>query len=253
MRGLILAALLATLAAASAHAQFNADSLLARGAERYDDAQFNAAAATYDSLLQHGYRLPEVYFNLGNAYFRAGDIGNAIWAFRAAQLRAPRDPDISANLAVARLAARDRIESVPPGFWNQMWHAVSTTLTFQEGAWLVTGSWCLLWLLIAAWLFVRRVRRWLGTSIRLVALVWAAAALVFVARYLEVHNTTHAVVIAPEVQAKSGPGAEFDDVFVGHAGLESKIRGHQNGYLLMELANGRVGWAPEADLRVVPF
>ena len=252
MRLLTTIACLLLVLAATLHASPAPDQLFARAAQAYDAGQFPQAAAAYDSLIQQGYHSAEIYFNLGNAHFRSGDIGHAIWSYRAAQQLAPRDPDITANLTVARLAARDRIESLAPGFWKQTWQSVSTILTFDEGAWLVTGSWCALWLLIAGWLFARSLRRWWETGLRFVGTAWLLASLVFGGRYLEVHNTTHAVVIATETQALSGPGDEFDNVFAGHAGLECTIRGRRNGFLLVKLANGRVGWVLEADLAIVP-
>lgn len=251
MRILIAVALVLTLAAAASAESSAPERLYTDAARAYDDGRFQQATVLYDSLLQQGYENAAVYFNLGNAYFRSGQVGYAIWAYREAQHYAPRDPDITANLTVARLAARDRIESLPPGFWKQVWQNISNVLTFEEGAWLVTGSWCILWLLIAGWLFLRRQRRWWGTGVRFVGTVWLLSALVFGGRYLQEHNTTHAVVVVAETQAKSGPGQEFDDVFAGHAGLECTIRGKQNGYLLVELANGRVGWVHESDLAIV--
>lgn len=248
---LLIAALCVLSLSTLAHSASPPEQLYTDAAKAYDAGRFQQAAATYDSLIQQGYHNAQAYFNLGNAYFRAGQVGYAIWAYRVAQRYAPRDPDITANLTVARLAARDRIESLPPGFWKQVWQSVSNVLTFEEGAWLVTGSWCTLWLLIAGWLFLRRQRRWWGTGVRFVGTIWLLAALVFGGRYLQEHNTTHAVVVAAQTQAKSGPGEEFDDVFEGHAGLECTVRGQQNHYMLVELANGRVGWVHESDLAIV--
>jgi hypothetical protein len=87
--------------------------------------------------------------------------------------------------------------------------------------------------------------------LKILVTLWAAAALVLVARYLEVSNTVPAVVVADETEALSGPGGEADVVFTGHAGLECVVRGSRDDYLLVELANGRVGWVPTADLALV--
>ena len=97
-----------------------------------------------------------------------------------------------------------------------------------------------------------RLRRWFAPPLKLLFTLWVAAALVLAARYLDTRNTRPAVVTAAETEARSGPGGEFDTVFAGHAGLECVIRGRQNGYVLIELANGRVGWVPTSDLALIP-
>jgi hypothetical protein len=251
MRALILACA-ACLCASVAYAQTDVNELFARAGQDYDAARFADAALRYDSLAQMGYANAELYFNLGNAHFRAGNVGQAIWAYRVGQQLAPRDPDIEANLTVARLAARDRIETIPPGFWKQLWITLGSLLSLREGAWLVTILWGALWLFIAGWLFLPSFRGWAAAAIRMAATAWMIAAVIFAARYLEVTDTNGAVLIAAEAEAKSGPGNEFDAVFTGHAGLECTVRGNQNGYVLVELTNGRVGWVPESDIKLLP-
>jgi tetratricopeptide (TPR) repeat protein len=251
MRRLISCALcLAALAGRAAASE--PSGLFARAAAQYDAGLYFEAIDLYDSLLSAGYEEPVVYFNMGNAYFRAGDVGRAIWAYRAAELRAPRDLDIEANLTVARLAARDRIEVVPAGFLRQMWGKLARLLSLREGARAATIAWWLFWLALAGWLFRPPFRPWLGPVTRWLGLLWVAAFVVLAARYLETRNTQLAVVVADTLDARSGPGGEFDVVFSGHSGLECAVRGRRNDYLMVELANGRVGWVTASSVALVP-
>lgn len=252
MRRLTILTLLALGCATAAGAQNSPEDLFLRAAAQYDAGLFYEAIDLYDSLLLGGYANAAVYFNIGNAYFRAGDVGRAIWAYRAGENMAPRDPDIEANLTVARLAARDRIEVIQPGFLKQVWRTLGDLLSLGEGARLVTTTWFTLWIAVAFWLLSTRTRRWLGPVIRWVGLVWAVAFLVLAARYLETRNAEAAVIVAGETSALSGPGAEFDSVFNGHSGLECMVRGRKHDYMLVELANGRVGWVPATDLALIP-
>lgn len=251
MRRLILLSLLCA-AAGSARAQSPPEDLFLRAAAQYDAGLFYEAIDLYDSLLEAGHENASVYFNIGNAYFRAGDVGRAIWAYRAGENLEPRDPDIEANLTVARLAARDRIEVVQPGFIKQLWGSMGRLLSLDEGARLVTIVWFVLWIAVAGWLFSLRARRWLAPVIRWVGLAWGVAFMVLAARYLETRNAQAAVVVAQETVALSGPGSEFDEVFSGHSGLECLVRGRKNDFMLVELANGRVGWMPADDLALIP-
>ena len=77
----------------------------ADAAKAYDENRLPEAIAGWQALADEGQALPEVLFNLGNAYYRHGDLGEAILAYRRAQRLAPRDPDVRANLGFAAQSA----------------------------------------------------------------------------------------------------------------------------------------------------
>jgi len=237
--------------AAPALATEEPDRLFTEASGHYDAGRFVEASRLYDSLLRAGYKQPQVYFNLGNAQFRAGSLGQAIWAYRSAFNLAPRDVDIEANLTVARLACRDKIEVAPPGLVKQVWRTASSVLSVAEGTLLVTWLWWSLWAVVAIAVFLPSVRSWTLPVIRLLALAWLVSASTLTVRYLAERNTQSGVVIAVETQARSAPAPDEDVAFTGHAGMECLVRGQRGDYLLVELANGRVGWIPATDLKLV--
>jgi hypothetical protein len=246
-----LVIVLVVLCAVSAQAQVSPDDLYGRAGNSYDQGEFGLAAAQYDSLLSAGFTTPEVYFNLGNSFFRAGYLGHAIWAYRSAGRLAPRDPDIKSNLTVARLSARDRIEARTPTLLQQVWRTASQLLSLEEGARLVTVLWLIVWTAVALALMWPVSRRVVVPAIKVTGLLWVLAFVVFAGRYVGSHSTTAAVVIAVETHARSAPDQDEDVIFSGHAGLECVVRGSRDEYLLVELANGRVGWLPAVDLKLV--
>src|SRR5262245_21337339 len=94
LRIILLVAILFALASYAAVASTGFDS-----ANRlYEQGKFSDAAAAYEQLIQSGTVSSAIYFNLGNAYFKSGQLGHAIAAYRDAQLIAPQDPDVRANL-----------------------------------------------------------------------------------------------------------------------------------------------------------
>src|SRR5262249_50947196 len=68
----------------------------------YEQGKFNEAASAYEKLVQSGQVSAALYFNLGNAFFKAGQVGRAIAEYRRAEQLTPRDPDLRANLQFAR-------------------------------------------------------------------------------------------------------------------------------------------------------
>ena len=79
--------------------------------EYYGDQEYLSSIELYEDILLN-VEHEDVYYNLGNAYYRAGDIGNSIWAYERALKLSPRDPDINFNIKYLRTMVRDKI--VPP-------------------------------------------------------------------------------------------------------------------------------------------
>jgi Flp pilus assembly protein TadD len=84
--------------------------ILTTASQLYQAGQFAQAALAYQQLVDQGYADSALDYNLGNAYYKQGDLGRAILNFRRAAELAPRDADIAANLELARLQAVDKVE-----------------------------------------------------------------------------------------------------------------------------------------------
>src|SRR5947208_9354417 len=111
----------------------------------YDQGKYAEAAAAFEHLLQSGVSSPATCFNLGNAFFKSGQIGRAIAAYRQAERIVPRDPDLRANLRFARNQIQG--PSLSPAPW-QTW---LRKLTLNEWTLFTAGAlW--LWLLLLAFL-----------------------------------------------------------------------------------------------------
>src|SRR5271166_3461726 len=108
-----------------------------RALEVFDAAKtpddYRQSATILESLLADGYRNGAVYYNLGNAYFRAGEYGRAIAAFRKAKPYRPRDPYLDANLRQALAIAPGRLSEPATPWWRHVlfW---SGWLSFPEKA-----------------------------------------------------------------------------------------------------------------------
>ena len=95
-----------------------------RALEIFDSAKtpadYRESAALLESLLSTGYRNGAVYYNLGNAYFRAGEYGRSIAAYRQAKPYRPRDPYLEANLRQALSVAPGRLREPPTPWWRHV-------------------------------------------------------------------------------------------------------------------------------------
>src|SRR6516165_3957870 len=126
-RGLALVGALAlTLVPAPARASEagSRERTFLRALEVFDTAKspqdYRESAVLLESLVAEGVRSGVVYYNLGNAWFRAGQYGRAIAAYRKAKPYRPRDPYLEANLRQALSVAPGRLPESPPPWWTHV-------------------------------------------------------------------------------------------------------------------------------------
>jgi hypothetical protein len=203
------------------------------------DGDGAAAARGYADLIDGGQVSADLYYNLGNSHFQDGQLGHAILSWRRAQLLAPRDGDIAANLDHARLQAQDRLELPSDGgalFWR-------STLSLKEQGWTATLLLGLLGLLACLWRL--RPALPLGIPALLVGVPGLALGLGTWVELTELGS--QAVVLAP-VQVDSGSGVVLFEL---HPGAEVQFREAAADRAQIELPDGRRGWMDLASLGVV--
>jgi tetratricopeptide (TPR) repeat protein len=230
------------LDAASAPAQ-----TLARANGSYAAGDFGAAIEGYRSLLVAGHRHALLHYNLGNAYLRAGELGRAIASYRRAAAGAPRDPEIRANLAFARKSARDAVAPSEPSAVLQTVFAWHFLLSRTELVEIAAALNVVLWSLLALRLWRRRES--LGWAAALAAVLLAACLASLLVRTLEPERV--AVVVAREVEVRSGLAGDSVVRFRLHAGSEVRVREERDGWLRVALPDGEQGWLRASEAEVV--
>jgi tetratricopeptide (TPR) repeat protein len=202
----------------------------------YEQGKFTDAVAAYNKLVQAGTVSPAIYFNLGNAYFKSGQVGRAIAAFREAENLAPRDPDVRANLQFIR--ARVQAPSASPTVSWQQW---LTTLTVNEWAIL---SVIILWVWLGLWVLIQ-FRPQLKQSLRVV--LWCGGAAIFIcggctyAAWSSESRKT-AIVVAKDAMLHNGPLEEAPATITVHDGAELPVIDTKNDWLQVRVDNQHVGW-----------
>jgi tetratricopeptide (TPR) repeat protein len=219
-------------------AQFDAANRL------YETGKFTEASDAYRLLLTSGEASPAVFFNLGNACFRAGNIGEAVLAYRKAQELSPRDPDIQANLSFAREQVRG------PRWEASRWERFLTRLSLNEwAASTCAGVWVLFSLLTLAQLkeaWKPALKAWTW-----VCAAGVAALIILTAFNWQIHrNRTIAVIVAPETPVRNGPLEESQTAFTASNGAELLVLDRKDKWLMVSAGASRVGWVPSASTRL---
>ena len=245
-RALLIALLL--LAAAPARADL-IDEVWRRGNDAYFKGDHAAALAAYEQIDRQGLLSAELYYNLGVAYFRQGNLGRAVWSFERAAALAPDDEDARFNLAQARKLAerrvRDRLEGAER---DPVWIRVVTFLTASAQTWLFL----VLYLGCFALLFWRRrarddLRPAVSASAALVGFAALVAGLLLLGR-VTLDRLPFGVVLPDVVAVKEGADPNYRSTFTVHAGLRVRLLERDQDWVRIRLSNGLEGWVRDQDV-----
>ena len=212
----------------------------------YEQGKFTDAATAYQQLLHSGRASPAVYFNLGNAYFKSGQMGRAVTAYRQAELMTPRDPDIRANLQFARNQVQGPTISLPG------WQRWLNKLSLNEWTWLSAAC---LWVWFAL-LILAQLRPRLRTGLKkLIFTLGVTTALLMACLFttLQIDRLTKtAVVVTPEAVVRQGPLDESVTAFTVHDGAELQVLDRKDEWFQVTADPRRIGWVRRDQVVLTP-
>ncbi len=206
----------------------------------YEAGRFRDAIDLYRRLQDDGFENGHLHYNLGNAYLRNGELGQAVASFRRSLSFLPRDQDARANLQFARKSAQDAIAPPEPGAVARtlfFWHH---SLSRSELATLVVVLNLALWAVLVLRIYRRasETLRWIFIALLLALLTTGASLAV---RHLRPQRV--AVIVPQEVDVRSGTNANALVLFKLHAGTEVRVVDRRDQALRIVLPEaGRGGW-----------
>jgi tetratricopeptide (TPR) repeat protein len=254
LAGALLVALAAAAAAQPAPAENRSpaiDAAFRRGNEAFYRGDFRGAVDAYEQVASLGVVHQDLYYNLGNAYYKAGRIGLAIFNYERALALDPDQADAKRNLEVARGAAerlgRDRVEGkVTAPFWSRAVTAIARPTLL----WLFLGLYyaCFLALFSLRFLAPGLGRAALGTGVALFGVAALIAGILFFGRLAHDRYVHEGVILPDEVTVKDGPSPGASTAFQLHAGLRVRLVERDHEWVRVRLPNGLEGWMREGDV-----
>ena len=218
--------------------------LLKKANEHYVKEEFNEAIDVYNQILMSNLESKEVYFNLGNAYYKTAQYTQAILFYERAKLLSPDDEDIDFNLQVANQHVIDSIQELPGIFIVRWWNSIVKSQTTDTWAFISIISFLLFLTLAGLYFFAR------SGDVRRIAF-WSACFLIFISLFSWsfaakqkswMVNHTFAIVMQPTVTVKSSPSEKGTNLFVIHEGLKVNLEDQLDEWVKIRLADGKVGW-----------
>lgn len=214
---------------------------------------FTTAIQIYEMILRTG-ESADIYYNLGNSYYKIGDIAKAILNYERALILKPANKDIRSNLEIARAKTVDKVTDVPELFFITWLKSITNSMGIQSWA-IIAISFFLLFIVSIYFFFfsTKIVARKTFFILALFFLVFCIIANISAAFQRRVRlNRMNAIIISPSVTIRSTPNDNGTSLFILHEGRKVFIKDDSmKDWKEIQLEDGNVGWVKKNDLEVI--
>lgn len=223
----------------------------------YKQNNFTESIKLYESEIGKNKQVkkesPELYYNLGNAYFRDNQIAKAILNYERALLLDPSDSDIRHNLRFAKTRIEDKIDSADSFIINQWIRGIQNF--YSANTWAIIGIVLFIALIIAIGSYmistqitIRKISFYSG--IVLLSLMIFANIFAFKQKNKVVNRST-GIVMSASVSIYTSPDAHSQELFRLHEGSKVRIKREEGNWFEIVIANGSVGWLQKKNIEKI--
>lgn len=216
----------------------------ALGNKAYAAGDYAEAVKEYKAIVDGGEYSFELYYNLGNAYYKADSVGKAILYYNKALRVDPSQEDARHNLTLAEKRITDNVAEESEFFLAKWMRGLRNTMSCT--AWSVLSLVSFASLLIFALLFLLASRislRKTGFYCALVALLLFVATISFaISSRNDMLTHDQAIILSSSISTKSSPDRSATELFVLHEGTKVRVVSEHNGWSEVVLADGKKGW-----------
>lgn len=242
-----------TVSAAWLSAQ-DADSLWNQAVKDYTEENYQAALDCFSALEAEGYVSRELYYNIGNCYYKlSNSLGQSILYYERALKQDPSYEDAQVNLAIAREYTLDRIDEVPEFILLTWIKAFRDTMSSDAWAWIALALFLVTAVMVLLFRFggspaVRKT----AFAMAIIALAFMIISAVFAFNLRsELESEDGAVVTVPVSSVKSSPGSTDQSLFILHEGTRISVLESLGEWYRIELSDGRQGWLEAEDVEII--
>ncbi|MDH6355556.1 tetratricopeptide (TPR) repeat protein [Dysgonomonas sp. PH5-45] len=200
-----------------------------------------------------GLESPQLYYNLGNAYFRSNNIAKAMLYYERALLLNPGDRDTRANIEFARTKIEDKFADKGDFFLSDWYNGIRNLASSNTWSNISIGLFIVFLLCLSLFLFDKRVivkQTVFYTGIVIIVLFVFCNLFAFRHKY-NIENRNTAIIMAGAVSAYSAPNAGDKEVFTLHAGSKVEILKKDGNWVEIEIISGDVGWVEADKLEII--
>lgn len=230
--------------------EFDNMTLWERGNQSYIDGDYAAAVTAYQAIENRGYSSSRLYYNMGNAYYKQGQIGRAILYYNRALVISPSMDDARHNLEIAEAQTKDNIAVVPEFFLNRYMRTLRSAISCSAWSVMSVAFFGVMLLFLLIFLLGSRIKvRKVGFYGAVVSLLLFVVVTIFgISARNSIIDRPAAIVMSSAISVKSSPDRAATDLFVLHEGTKVEVSSEVDGWSEITIADGKKGWTESAHL-----
>ena len=213
----------------------------------YKEGRYQNAVDGYQKLAENGFANGHLYYNLANAYFRSGRLGQAILNYKRAQVLMPRDPDLNYNLRFALDQTKDAV-AASQNYLNQAFFWLDA-MTLRELMWAFALLNGIFWGILVLRLFSRP--EWSYYVFIVLLIFWLVVGTSLGVKWYQLKTDQRAVILAPAVDVLAGPEANDTVLFKLHEGTTVHAGENEDGWSLIRLSPTKRGWIKSSTVEQI--
>lgn len=230
-----------------------ADELFAKANNFYKDGKYEQAIDVYKRIIDKGEVSSELYYNIGNTYYKLNKVAPTIYNYEKALQLNPTNQDAHNNLVFAKRLTLDRIEALPKSVFQRFNESVLQKFSYNSWAKIAVlfsalGS--LLFLLFYFTSISSKKRLFFTASISCF-LLFVFSLFVAYHQFSNSKSSVEAIIFAEEVSVQNEPTNNSDEAFVIHEGTKVNILDTVDDWKKVKLIDGKIGWMLAKDLKEI--
>lgn len=224
----------------AANILFASNTLFEQANSFYTQEKYENAILFYDSIQQNSLQSTELFYNIGNAYYKLQDWPHCILYYEKALKLDENNEDALHNLELAQLKIVDKIEFIPPLFFEKWMTSIISFLKMDHWALLCTF---LLWLSFLVFGIKKLIHFQFPKNLLTAFLIFSFFTFIFAnSQFQQKSKQTYAIVFSSSLVVKNAPSFNATDLFSIHSGRKILITDQIEQWIKIRLTNGQVGW-----------
>ncbi|EKT4545014.1 tetratricopeptide repeat protein [Flavobacterium psychrophilum] len=230
---------------------FWAQTAFDKGNNLYQKGNYQEAITIYESVVKSGQQSAELYFNLGNCYYKLNKVAPAIFNFEKALLLNPNDSEIRNNLAFAQKMTIDEVVETPKVGFAKIIRDFTSSYHYDTWAWIAIVFSVLFLICFVGYYFsnTTMLKRIFFTSMLFILLFAMVSVFAGFFEKNQSNNDRPAIVFADITLVKSEPKSTAQDAFVLHAGTKVFVLESLNNYKKIQLLDLKEGWIEKSAIK----
>jgi len=223
------------------------------GVELYNKGDYNEAINLFVKIINNGEHSDELYFNLGNSYYKLNDIPNSIYYFEKALKLNPNDKDILNNLTYSQNMLIDKIDLLPSNQLSDFFNYTSDFFSIKQ--WLIIGTIFLYFFLILFVIYffkrdsnTKKKYFTLSSTFFFLTIIFI---LTGVTKFENQKSNIQAIIFEKRIDFRTEPNYRSEIQFNLHEGTKVNIIEELDDWVLVELSNGASGWMESKSIKKI--